>query len=281
MQVTLRQLFDAKVYLGHLRRFRNPEMSKFIFNDKERFKTPRDIIDLNKTQECLARAEIFIKNLIKQKNSKILFVGTKRIAQNVIKEQALRANMPYIDRYWPGGTLTNYRSIAKDSINRLKDMELQEQQGALEQMNKQEGSKFQRKKARLERGVGGIKNMVGLPDALFVIDIGDQEIAIKEARKLKIPIIGIVDTKDSPENIDYPIPGNDDAEKAVQFYATWAADIILETRDHSTETPYEEVAEGPVIKTLQRTTSLQTSPSLNSSEQDENDISLDTQLITE
>jgi small subunit ribosomal protein S2 len=242
----MRQLFEAKVHLGHLTRFREPKMVPFIFDIRNKM----HLIDLNKTQVHLEEALRFLRQLGERRGSKILFVGTKRIAQSVIKEQATRAGMPYVDRYWLGGTLTNYRTI-RDSVKRLKDMEATQQQGGLEGLTKKEIRNLERKQARLERGVGGIKDMAGLPDALFVVDVGYEKIAVSEAQKLKIPIIGVVDTNHSPEGIDYVIPGNDDAMAAVRLYTTLAADAILEGRKSVVE-PASEAAPQPIIKKVKK-----------------------------
>ncbi len=250
MSVTLEKLFASKVHLGHLRRFREPKMAPFTFNSKNvHLKT--QLIDLDQTQKYLQKAYDFVKNLASRPGSKILFVGTKRIAQPIIKEQAIRANMPYVDQYWLGGTLTNYRTI-RDSVKRLKSIITTRQSQKVEQMTKKEIRHLERKQIKLERGVGGITEMSGLPDALFIIDIGHEHIAVSEARKLKIPVIGVVDTNNSPEGIDYLIPGNDDAISAVTLYATLIADAVLEGTQFIVDREKVDAAPQPVIKKVKR-----------------------------
>lgn len=245
--VTTRELFQAKVHFGHLTCFREPKMEPFIFGARNKM----HLINLDKTITHLDAALAFLRKLGERRGSKVLFVGTKRVAQSIIKEQAIRAGMPYVDRYWLGGTLTNYRTI-RDSVKRLKEMEANQQQGNLEGLTKKEIRSLERKQARLERGVGGIKEMTGLPDALFIIDVGHEKIAVSEAQKLKIPIVGVVDTNHSPQGIDYVIPGNDDAKAAVQLYASLAADAILEGRSTIVDTS-GETAPQPIIKKAKKT----------------------------
>jgi len=254
MSVTLKQLFESKVHLGHLARFREPKMANFIFSTKNKM----NVIDLDKTQMYLKSALEFLESIGTRKGSKILFVGTKRIAQAIIKQEATRCGMPYVDRYWRGGTLTNYRNTTRDSVKRLKDMEVMQAQGTFESATKKELRSFERKKAHLEKGVGGLKDMIGLPDALFIIDVGYEKIAVSEAKKLKIPIVGIVDTNHSPDGIDYVIPGNDDAMAAVELYGKLAADAILKGRESIANIVEGQNAPRPIIKTAKKQSQLKT-----------------------
>jgi small subunit ribosomal protein S2 len=257
MSVSLQQLFNAKVHIGHRTQFCQPKMKPFIletafdktlskiFGRKNRIHR----INLQKTQTLLEEALAFLRELGGRRGSKVLMVATKSIAQPIIKEQAIRAGMPYVDQYWRGGTLTNYR-VSRSSVKTLKDMYAEKEQGIFSSMTKKEIRRFETRLSHLEKGVGGIKDMVGLPDALFVIDVGCEKIAISEAKKLRIPIVGVVDTNDSPERIDCVIPGNDDAISAIQLYASLAADAILEGRRSLPETSSE--APQPIIKTVKR-----------------------------
>jgi small subunit ribosomal protein S2 len=241
--ITLRHLFEAKIHLGHLTRFREPKMTPFIYGVKNRM----HVLNLEHTLSYLAKAMQFASRLAARPGSKLLFVGTKRAAQAAMQAQAIRAGMPYVSRHWPGGMLTNYRTL-RQSVKRLKELEMMSEEGDLKSLTKKEALGIKRKRAKLERDVGGIKEMSGLPDALFVIDIGYEYIAVSEAKKLKIPIIGVVDTNHSPEGIDYVIPGNDDATSAVQVYATHIADAVLAGRGQpglSPATPASQVQEVP------------------------------------
>lgn len=222
---TLRQLFEAGVHFGHRTCFREPKMAPYIYGVRNGI----SIIDLEKTREYITEALNYVAKIAARSGSKILFVGTKRAAQDLVKEQALRCGMPYVNHRWLGGLLTNYRTI-RQSIKRLKELEAQSQDGSFNQLTKKEALNLQRQMNKLERGLGGIKDMSGLPDALFVIDRGYEHIAISEAQKLKIPVISIIDTNHSPEGIDYIIPGNDDAARAITLYTSMVADTILEAR---------------------------------------------------
>ncbi len=222
---TLRQLFEAGVHFGHRTCFREPKMAPYIYGVRNGI----SIIDLETTREYITEALNYIAKIAARPGSKILFVGTKRAAQDLVKEQALRCGMPYVNHRWLGGLLTNYRTI-RQSIKRLKELEAQSQDGSFNQLTKKEALNLQRQMDKLERGLGGIKDMSGLPDALFVIDRGYEHIAICEAQKLKIPVISIVDTNHSPEGIDYIIPGNDDAARAITLYTQMVADTILDAR---------------------------------------------------
>jgi small subunit ribosomal protein S2 len=222
---TLRQLFEAGVHFGHRTCFREPKMAPYIYGVRNGI----SIIDLEKTRDYITEALQYVANVASRPGSKILFVGTKRAAQDLIKDQAIRCGMPYVNHRWLGGLLTNYRTI-RQSVKRLKELEAQSQDGSFNQLTKKEALNLQRQMNKLERGLGGIKDMSGLPDALFVIDRGYEDIAIAEAQKLKIPVISIVDTNHSPEGIDYIIPGNDDAARAITLYTQMIADTILEAR---------------------------------------------------
>ncbi len=220
--VTMRQMLEAGVHFGHQTRYWNPKMAPYIFGARGKI----HIINLEKTLPLLSDAMNFVSRLA-SKRGNIMFVGTKRAASNVVSEEAQRCGMPYVSHRWLGGTLTNFRTI-KQSVRRLKKLEEMEQDGSFDRLVKKEVLQLQREKAKLERSLSGIKNMRGLPDALFIIDVGHEDIAIKEARKLGIPVIAVVDTNHSPEGIDYVIPGNDDAIRSIRLYAELTADAILE-----------------------------------------------------
>ena len=220
--VTMRQMLEAGVHFGHQTRYWNPRMAPYIFGARGKI----HIINLEKTLPLFSDAMNFISRLA-QKRSNIMFVGTKRSARDTIIEEAKRCGMPYVAHRWLGGMLTNFRTV-KQSIARLKDLETQSTDGSFDRLVKHEVLGLQHEMEKLERSLGGIKNMGGLPDALFVIDVGHEEIAIKEANKLGIPVIAVVDSNHNPAGVDYVIPGNDDAIRAVQLYARAAADAVLE-----------------------------------------------------
>ncbi|MGB0223680.1 MULTISPECIES: 30S ribosomal protein S2 [unclassified Marinobacterium] len=224
-QVNMRDLLKAGVHFGHQTRYWNPKMSKFIFGARNKI----HIINLEHTLPAMNNALDVVKNMASNKN-KILFVGTKRAAAKVVKEEASRAGMPYVNHRWLGGMLTNYKTI-RQSIRRLRDLEAQAQDGTFEKLTKKEALMRSREMAKLELSIGGIKDMGGLPDALFVIDVDHERIAINEANKLGIPVIGVVDTNSNPDGVDYVIPGNDDALRAIQIYAQSVADACLEGSD--------------------------------------------------
>jgi small subunit ribosomal protein S2 len=249
---TLRQLFEAGVHFGHRTCFREPKMIPYIYGVRNGI----SIIDLEKTREYIIEALSYIAKVAAKPGSKILFVGTKRAAQDVIKEQAIRCGMPYVNHRWLGGLLTNYRTI-RQSVKRLKELESKSQDGSFDQLTKKEILNLQRQMDKLERALGGIKDMGGLPDALFVIDRGYEDIAIAEAQKLKIPIVSIVDTNHSPDGIDYIIPGNDDAARAIMLYTKMVADTILEARAKITP-PSAELALQEMEKASLATSSEQT-----------------------
>jgi small subunit ribosomal protein S2 len=224
MAVTMREMLEAGVHFGHQTRYWNPKMAQFIFGQRNKI----HIVNLERTLEQYNEALKFVRQLAANKGT-ILFVGTKRQARDIIREEATRCGTPFVDYRWLGGMLTNYKTV-KQSIKRLKDMDQMAQDGTLERLSKKEGLGIQRELAKLERSLGGIKDMNSLPDALFIIDTGYQKIAVAEATKLGIPIIGVVDTNNSPEGISYVIPGNDDSSRAVRLYARGIADAILEGR---------------------------------------------------
>ena len=225
--VSMRDLLQAGAHFGHQTRFWNPKMREYIFGARNKI----HIINLEHTVPALNDALNFVNNLASKKN-KVLFVGTKRAASNIIREQAQRAGQPYVDHRWLGGMLTNWKTL-RQSINRLKDLQTQAQDGTFLKLTKREVLERTREMDKLERGLGGVKNMGGLPDALFVIDVDHESIAIKEAKNLGIPVIGIVDTNSNPDNVDYVIPGNDDAIRAVTLYASAMADAILAGKEYA------------------------------------------------
>lgn len=220
-EIGMRDMLAAGVHFGHQARYWNPKMAPYIFGVRNHV----HIIHLERTTEALEMALAAVRRTVAQ-NQKVLFVGTKRAAQRVIKEQALRVGMPYVDQRWLGGMLTNYKTI-RQSIRKLKDLEEQQEKGMFELLTKKEALQKRRMMDRLDRGLGGIKDMGGLPDALFVVDVNHERIAVDEANKLGIPVIGVVDTNSDPEGVDWIIPGNDDAIRAVRLYVTAVADEVL------------------------------------------------------
>ena len=220
--VTMRQLLESGVHFGHQTRRWNPKMKRFILTERNGIY----VIDLTQTVEGINTAYDFVKETV-ARGGNILFVGTKKQAQAAVAEQAQRVGMPYVSQRWLGGMLTNFKTV-KGSIKRLKDMEQAVEDGALDQMTKKEALLFTRELAKLTSSLGGIKDLNGLPDALFIVDVGYHKIAVTEARKLGVPIVAVVDTNHSPEGIDYVIPGNDDSGRAVRLYARGVADAILE-----------------------------------------------------
>ncbi len=222
MSVSMRQMLEAGVHFGHQTRFWNPKMAPYIFGHRNKI----HIINLEQTLDNFVVAAKFVRQLAANRGS-ILFVGTKRQARDIIVEEARRAGAPYVDQRWLGGMLTNFKTI-KASIKRLKDMEQVVADNGLERMSKKEALDFQREVDKLNKAIGGIKDMTALPDAIFVIDVGYHKIAVQEARKLGVPVVAVVDTNHSPEGIDYVIPGNDDSSRAVRLYARGIADALLE-----------------------------------------------------
>ena len=231
---TMRSMLEAGVHFGHQTRFWNPKMAPFIFGHRNKI----HIINLEKTLVMYQDAMKYMRQLAANRGT-VLFVGTKRQAREIVAVEARRAGMPYVDERWLGGMLTNFKTV-KTSIKRLRDMEATLADGGLERMSKKEALLFSREMEKLTKAIGGIKDMNGLPDALFVIDVGYHKIAITEALKLGVPIVGVVDTNHNPEGIDYVIPGNDDSGKAIQLYAQGAADAILEGRANA----LQEAAKG-------------------------------------
>jgi small subunit ribosomal protein S2 len=227
MSVTMRQMLEAGVHFGHQTRFWNPKMAPYIFGHRNKI----HIINLEKTLDMYQGAMKYVRQLSANRGT-VLFVGTKRQAREIVAEEAARAGMPYVDQRWLGGMLTNFKTV-KASIKRLKDMEVTLAEGGLERMAKKEALMFEREMTKLNISLGGIKDMGGLPDALFVIDVGYHKIAVTEARKLGIPVIAVVDTNHSPDGVTHIIPGNDDSGKAIRLYARGVADSILEGRDAS------------------------------------------------
>jgi small subunit ribosomal protein S2 len=224
MSVTMRQMLEAGVHFGHQTRYWNPKMAPYIFGSRNKI----HIINLEKSLPMYQEALKFVRQLTANKGQ-ILFVGTKRQAREIVKEEAQRAGAPYVDYRWLGGMLTNFKTV-KGSIKRLKDMDQMAADGTLEKLSKKEQLHFSREREKLERSLGGIKDMGGIPDALFVIDVGFHKIAVTEARTLGIPIVGVVDSNNSLDGVDYVIPGNDDSTRAIRLYARGVADAILEGR---------------------------------------------------
>ncbi|MBS0358874.1 MAG: 30S ribosomal protein S2 [Proteobacteria bacterium] len=230
MSVTMKAMLEAGVHFGHRCRYWNPEMGPYIYGARNDI----HIINLEETLPRYLQALKVLKD-IASRNGKVLFVGTKSSARQVLAEQAVRCGMPYVAHRWLGGMLTNYKTI-RQSIRRLKDLEQMQQTGTFEKRIKKEAVRLNRDLEKLQCSLGGIKDMSGLPDALFVIDVGYEDIAIAEANRLKIPVIGIVDTNNSPKGIDYVIPGNDDSMRAISLYLAGAADAILEGKSLASAT---------------------------------------------
>jgi len=224
MSVTMRQMLEAGVHFGHQTRYWNPKMAPYIFGHRNNI----HIINLEKTLPLYQEAMKFVRQLASNKGN-VLFVGTKRQAREIVREEASRCGAPFVDHRWLGGMLTNFKTV-KGSIKRLNDLEAMFADGSVEKLSKKESLMLQRELEKLERSLGGIKDMGGIPDAMFVIDVGYQKNAVVEARKLGIPVIGVVDTNNSIEGVDYVIPGNDDSTRAIRLYARGVADAILEGR---------------------------------------------------
>jgi small subunit ribosomal protein S2 len=235
MSVTMREMLEAGVHFGHQTRFWNPKMAPFIFGHRNKI----HIINLEKSLPMYQDASKFVKQLASNRGT-ILMVGTKRQAREIVAAEAARAGVPFVDQRWLGGMLTNFKTV-KTSIKRLKDMKAQQEAG-LDSLSKKEQLMFKREIEKLEKDIGGIQDMATLPDAIFVIDVGYHKIAIAEAKKLGIPLIGVVDTNHSPEGIDYVIPGNDDSAKAVALYARGIADAIIDGRANAVNDVLKAVA---------------------------------------
>lgn len=247
MSVTMRQMLEAGVHFGHQTRYWNPKMEQYIFGDRNKI----HIVNLEKTLPLFEDAQKYVRTLAANKG-RILFVGTKRQARDIVKEEAQRAGCAYVNQRWLGGMMTNFKTV-KQSIKRLKDFEAMIEDGSMEKFGKKEALGYKRELEKLEKSIGGIKEMGGLPDAIFVIDVGHESGAVVEATKLGIPLIGVVDTNNSPEEIAYVIPGNDDSSRAIRLYARGIADAVLEGRENAlheiaksaseTEEEFVEVAE--------------------------------------
>ena len=237
MSVTMRQMLEAGVHFGHQTRFWNPKMAPYIFGHRNKI----HIINLEKTLVMYEEAMKYVRQLSANKGV-VLFVGTKRQARDIVREEATRCGSPYVDQRWLGGMLTNFKTI-KQSIKRLQDMETMVQDGTLDKLVKKEALDLHRELDKLNSSLGGIKDMKGLPDALFVIDVGYQKGAITEAKKLGIPVIGVIDTNHNPDGLQYLIPGNDDSSRAIRLYARGAADAVLEGRNQSIQEIVEMSAE--------------------------------------
>jgi small subunit ribosomal protein S2 len=220
----MRQMLEAGVHFGHQTRFWNPRMAPYIFGQRNKI----HIVNLEKTMAKYNEAIEFVRKLAANRGN-IMFVSTKRQAREIIAEEAQRAGMPYVDERWLGGMLTNFKTV-KQSIKRLKEVEAMMEDGSIERLSKREALTVRRELEKLQKSIGGIKDMGGLPDALFVIDVGYHKIAITEAQKLGIPVVAVVDTNHSPEGVDYLIPGNDDSSRAIRLYARGVADAVLQGR---------------------------------------------------
>ncbi|MEQ1882985.1 MAG: 30S ribosomal protein S2 [Burkholderiales bacterium] len=229
MSVTMRQMLEAGVHFGHQTRYWNPKMAPYIFGHRNKI----HIINLEKTLALYQDALKFVRKLAANKGN-ILFVGTKRQAREILHEEAVRCGMPFVDHRWLGGMLTNFKTV-KQSIKRLKEMEGMVEDGSLERLSKKEALGIQRELAKLQRSLGGIKDLAGLPDALFIIDVGYHKGAVTEAIKLGIPVVAVIDTNHSPDKIAYVIPGNDDSSGAIRLYARGMADAVLEGRSQAVE----------------------------------------------
>ncbi|MCB2021423.1 MAG: 30S ribosomal protein S2 [Burkholderiaceae bacterium] len=235
MTVSMREMLEAGVHFGHQTRFWNPKMAPYIYGHRNKI----HIVNLEKTQPLFEEAMKFIRQLASRRGT-ILMIGTKRQAREVIAMEAQRCGMPFVDQRWLGGMMTNFKTV-KGSLKRLKDMKAQIEAGT-EIRIKKEALMFERELAKLEKDIGGIQNMTALPDAMFIIDVGYHKIAVAEAKKLGIPIIGVVDTNHSPVGIDYVIPGNDDSSKAVALYAKAVADAVLDGKANATNDLVQAVA---------------------------------------
>ncbi len=236
-KVTMRQMLEAGVHFGHQTRYWNPKMGQYIFGERNKI----HIINLEKTLPMFNDAMNFISQ-VAAKRGKILFVGTKRAAGRAIKEQAIRCNQPYVNHRWLGGMLTNFKTV-KQSIKRLKYLEKASTDGTFDTLTKKEVLMNSRELDKLEKSLGGIKDMNNLPQALFVIDVGHEKIAVQEANKLGIPVIGVVDSNNKAEGVDYIIPGNDDAIRAINLYTSTTADTVLEAKSASTEAVADDFVE--------------------------------------
>jgi small subunit ribosomal protein S2 len=234
----MREMLEAGVHFGHQTRYWNPKMAPYIFGHRNKI----HIINLEKTVANYQDATKFLRQ-VAAKGGTVLFVGTKRAARELVAAEAARAGMPFVDSRWLGGMLTNFKTV-KSSIKRLKDMEVMIAEGTTERMSKKEGLMFQRELDKLNKSIGGIKDMNGLPDAIFMIDVGYHKIAVAEANALGIPVVAVVDTNHSPDGIDFIIPGNDDSAKAIALYASGVADAVIAGRGDNVNGLVEELAQG-------------------------------------
>jgi small subunit ribosomal protein S2 len=225
----MREMLEAGVHFGHQTRYWNPKMAPYIFGSRNKI----HIINLERTLDMYQDALKFARRLAANRGH-LLFVGTKRQAREIVREEALRCQMPFVDHRWLGGMLTNFKTV-KGSIKRLKEMEAMQLDGTFERIAKKEALGLQREMQKLQRSLGGIKELGSLPDALFIIDVGYQKGAVQEANKLGVPVIGVVDTNHTPEGIDYVVPGNDDSSRAIRLYARGMADAVLEGRNQALE----------------------------------------------
>jgi small subunit ribosomal protein S2 len=232
--LSMRQMLEAGVHFGHQTRFWNPKMEQYIFGERNRI----HIINLERTLPLYNEAAAFIRQVVTD-GGRVMFVGTKRSAREAVKQEATRAGMPYVSHRWLGGMLTNFKTV-RQSIKRLTNIDEMAQNGTLDQHSKREAQALRRERDKLERSLGGIKEMDSLPDVLFVIDVGHERIAIHEAKKLGIPVVAIVDTNCAPDDVDYIVPGNDDAMRAIQLYASGIADAVLEGKSAIPEVPTGE-----------------------------------------
>ncbi len=237
MQITMRQMLEAGVHFGHQTRFWNPRMAPFIFGHRNKI----HIVNLEKTVEMFNDALKEVRKIAAKKGT-ILFVATKRQARDIIREEAQRCGSPFVAHRWLGGMLTNFKTV-QQSIKRLRELETMVEDGSIEKISKKEGLMFRRELEKLDRSLGGIKDLQGLPSAIFVIDVGYQKGTVTEAQKLGIPVIGVVDTNHSPLGVDFVIPGNDDSSQAIRLYARGVADAILEGREQALSDLTAQVAE--------------------------------------
>ena len=242
MSTTMRQMLEAGVHFGHQTRYWNPRMAPFIFGHRNKI----HIINLEKTMVMYQEAMKYLRQISSNKGT-VLFVGTKRQAREIIREEAERCGSPYVEHRWLGGMLTNFKTV-RQSIKRLKDLLAMGEDGSLERLSKKEGLSYQREIVKLQRSLGGIKDLDKLPDAIFVVDVGYQKGAIAEARKLGIPVIGVVDTNHSPDGIAYIIPGNDDSSRAIRLYARGVADAVLEGRNQTVQEIVSSVASDDFVE---------------------------------
>jgi len=243
----MREMLEAGVHFGHQTRYWNPKMAPYIFGQRNKI----HIVNLEQSVVKYLEAQKYLRQLA-ARGGKVLFVGTKRAARELVAEEAQRCGMPYVDSRWLGGMMTNFKTV-KSSIKRLKEMEAQQAEGVTERMSKKEGLMFERELDKLNKSIGGIKDMNNLPDALFVIDVGYHKIAVAEARTLGIPVVAVVDTNHSPEGIEHVIPGNDDSAKAIALYVRGMADAVLEGREQALNGIVEELAEGEEFVEVEET----------------------------